>query len=126
MMALADPETLTAVIAHVVQNALDAIVESGRVHVRLLDAGQHIELQVTDNGPGMDAEFIRSQLFRPLHTTKGSGFGIGAYQTRELVREMGGSLEVRSRPGDGTCISVRLKKPEANRNVEQLRLAREG
>ena len=126
MMALADPETLTAVIAHVVQNALDAIAESGRVHVRLLDAGQHIELQVTDNGPGMDAEFIRSQLFRPLHTTKGSGFGIGAYQTRELVREMGGSLEVRSRPGDGTCISVRLKKPEANRNVEQLRLAREG
>lgn len=126
LLAVADKEKLNAVVSHVVQNAVDAAGEKGQVVVKLREADGHAVLDVIDNGPGMDPEFVRSQLFRPLRTTKGTGYGIGAYQTRELVREMGGALEVRSRPDEGTCVSIRLKMPEAPEDRQMVRFAREG
>src|SRR6185437_14968433 len=45
---------------------------------------------------------------RPFSTTKASGYGIGAYQARELIRGMGGRLDVASVPGEGTQVVVRL------------------
>jgi signal transduction histidine kinase len=56
----------------------------------------------------MTTEFIRDVLFRPFGTTKKSGYGIGAYQAREVIRRMGGSLEVASTVGVGTEVSIRL------------------
>jgi len=65
-------------------------------------------LRAVDDGPGMSAEFIRDTLFRPFGTTKKSGYGIGAYQARELIRRMGGRLEVASTVGAGTQFSIFL------------------
>ncbi len=65
-------------------------------------------IEVLDSGPGMSAEFIRSRLYRPFDSTKPGGFGIGAYEARELVRAMGGRLEVESREGLGTRFAVVL------------------
>jgi signal transduction histidine kinase len=56
----------------------------------------------------MDADFIRTELFRPLDTWKSDGMGLGAFQARQLVRGMGGRLEVDSRLGAGTTMRVRL------------------
>ncbi len=57
----------------------------------------------------MDAEFVRQRLFRPFDSTKGSkGMGIGAYQTREYARWLGGDVEVQSTPGKGTDFCIRL------------------
>ena len=52
--------------------------------------------------------FVRDELFRPFRSTKDSGFGIGAYQTRELLRMAGGDLEVISAPGRGTTMRIVL------------------
>src|SRR6185437_7213766 len=77
--------------------------------LKLSRAGRQACLEILDSGCGMDAEFIRSRLFRPFDTTKGqSGFGIGAYQAREFVRKCGGSLEVESKPGKGTRFTILL------------------
>jgi putative PEP-CTERM system histidine kinase len=66
-------------------------------------------LTVTDTGSGMSAEFIKERLFRPFDTTKGSkGMGIGAYQVREYVQSLGGRVVVRSAPGAGTTMTLRL------------------
>jgi signal transduction histidine kinase len=65
-------------------------------------------LMVADDGPGMTPEFIRDTLFRPFGTTKKSGYGIGAYQARELIRQMGGRLEVTSAVGEGTRVHIYL------------------
>jgi signal transduction histidine kinase len=65
-------------------------------------------IEVIDDGPGMSAEFIRNDLFRPFRSTKGKGFGIGAFQCRAYARELGGRLDVESVPGAGTTIRVIL------------------
>ena len=51
---------------------------------------------------------VRDELFRPFHSTKPGGFGIGAFEARALAEAMGGSVEVWSREGEGTRFTVRL------------------
>lgn len=108
--AMVDAEALDRVIAHLVQNAVEAAGPAGRVRLRLSADLQYANLDIIDDGPGMDAAFIRNELFRPLSTTKKSGSGLGAYQARELVRGMGGQLEVKSAPGAGATFRVMLRR----------------
>jgi len=108
-----EPDAVSQVLRHLVQNGLEAVGNDGRVEIRLTCSGAFATIIVADNGPGMTAEFVRDKLFRPFSTTKASGYGIGAYQARELIRRMGGKLEVTSAPGEGTQISVQLPLAES-------------
>ena len=110
---VADEARLKAVIDHLVQNALDAIGSDGHVEVRLTDAGSMAAVEIEDNGPGMQPEFVRDRLFRPFDTTKDSGYGIGVYESREYARSLGGMLEVSSQPGRGTIMRMCLPRVEA-------------
>jgi len=75
----------------------------------LQNSGVMAVIEVRDTGCGMDGDFLRNRLFRPFDSTKGrSGMGIGAYEAREFVRELGGQLDVQSEPGVGTCFQIRL------------------
>ena len=56
----------------------------------------------------MTADFVRTRLFKPFVSTKDGGFGIGAFEARELIRAMGGRLEVESREGAGTRFTIYL------------------
>jgi len=105
----ADAERLAAVLEHVVRNAQEAAGIDGTVLLQSTFDAESATITVRDNGPGMDATFIRERLFRPFDSTKGSkGMGIGAYQAREYVRQLGGTVEVQSSPGAGTAFLIRL------------------
>ncbi len=105
----ADPDRMTAVIEHLVQNAQDATPAGGSVVVRGRREQDEAVIEVTDTGCGMDAQFIRERLFRPFDTTKGNaGMGVGVYESREFVQASGGRMEVESTPGAGTTIRLRL------------------
>ena len=105
----ADAEKLGAVLDHVIRNAQEATGEAGQVRIELESGAERARLVVRDDGPGMDEQFVRESLFRPFHTTKGSkGMGIGAYQAREYVHSLGGSVEVQSSPGRGTAFCITL------------------
>jgi putative PEP-CTERM system histidine kinase len=107
----ANPERLTAVIEHIIRNAQDATSESGSIRMQVVHSDQSAVLSVTDSGVGMEADFLRDRLFRPFDSTKGSkGMGIGAYQAREYIRSLGGSVEVRSVPRIGTTFSFTLPR----------------
>jgi putative PEP-CTERM system histidine kinase len=109
----ADPSKLSRVIGHVLQNALEATPEHGRVTLKVgRDAG-HVLLDIIDTGVGMDDAFIRDRLFRPFDSTKGAGMGIGAYECREYVRSLGGQVWVESTPGQGTRFAIQLPELEA-------------
>jgi putative PEP-CTERM system histidine kinase len=115
----AETEGLSQVLRHLVQNALDAVDENGTVELRVEQEGSLALLYITDDGPGMTAEFIRDTLFRPFGTTKKSGYGIGAYQARELVRRMGGRLDVSSTIGKGTRFTIQLPLAASIRAVSR-------
>ncbi len=109
MLVVADEDRLTAVVSHLIDNAVDATEPGkGAVSIRLRANGRHAEIEVEDNGKGMEAAFIRDEMFRPFKSTKTGGFGIGAYESREFVRELGGNLDVTSAPGKGTTVRIRL------------------
>ncbi|MGB8276207.1 MAG: XrtA/PEP-CTERM system histidine kinase PrsK [Alphaproteobacteria bacterium] len=116
----ADPDRLASVVGHLIQNAIDAVDENGSVEVRLRAEDDKAVIEVKDNGPGMDAEFVRQHLFRPFRTTKDASFGLGLYETREFARQHGGALDVDSRPGHGT--TMRLTFPARRGNASALEL----
>jgi putative PEP-CTERM system histidine kinase len=102
-------DELQTIIAHLIRNAQDATPSDGKVTVKVGSANGRAEISIEDSGTGMTTDFIRSRLFRPFDTTKGSqGMGIGAYQAREFVRKMGGELLVDSTVSEGTTIRISL------------------
>jgi putative PEP-CTERM system histidine kinase len=115
-----DAGAFRSVMMHLCENAIEA--SEGKVQVNVHHAPQRVEIEIADNGGGMSAEFIRDRLFQPFGSTKGNGFGIGAYQARELVRSAGGDLLVSSRPGNGTIIRILL--PCIGPRSEEISLAR--
>jgi putative PEP-CTERM system histidine kinase len=110
ILVRANRDRLASSFEHIIQNAQDAAGKNGRVRVRMrLDKNGHAEVEIEDNGQGMDEEFIRTRLFKPFETTKGvTGMGIGAYESREYIRSLGGDLRVKSEPGKRTlfCFSI--------------------
>ena len=102
------PEAFEAAVGHLLDNALEASPAGAPVLLRLHGTTEAPRLDIVDQGPGMTADFIRDELFRPLRTARPDGNGIGAWQARELLRESGGELEVQSRPGGGTTMLLHL------------------
>ncbi|HEY3178193.1 MAG TPA: XrtA/PEP-CTERM system histidine kinase PrsK [Casimicrobiaceae bacterium] len=110
---LGHEERLEHVIGHLVQNALDATANSGDVSVRLAMNGKFASIDVIDTGIGMPAEFVRERLFKPFETTKGTGMGIGVYESAQYIRSLGGDIRVESAPGTGTSVHVLLPRADA-------------
>jgi putative PEP-CTERM system histidine kinase len=110
---LGDEERLEHVIGHLVQNALDATADGGRIEVRLDRDGRFARIEVVDAGVGMTPEFIRERLFKPFETTKAAGMGIGVYESAQYVSALGGQVLVDSEPGGGTHVRVLLPLSEA-------------
>lgn len=101
-------QRLERVIGHVVQNALEATPDSGTVWIELKQASGRVCVTVGDTGVGMSQEFIQTRLFRPFSSTKHSGMGIGTYESFQYIKELGGSIQVDSKPGEGTVVTLLL------------------
>ncbi|MFN7197424.1 MAG: XrtA/PEP-CTERM system histidine kinase PrsK [Hylemonella sp.] len=106
-------ERLARVLGHVVQNALEATPADGRVSLRLERQAGMARVEVSDTGHGMSPEFIHTRLFKPFSTTKAAGMGIGAYESHQYVKELGGRIEVDSEVGRGTTITLLLPLHDA-------------
>ncbi len=91
---------LNQVWANLIDNALDAVAEAGRVEVTATLERQRVVVRVIDNGPGIPAE-IRGRIFEPFFTTKpvGQGTGLGLDIVRRLVVHNAGEIDVESCPG---------------------------
>ncbi len=128
--ALTDPSEFENALLNLCVNARDAMPDGGTliIETKLNDhmvsshesgdipSGQFIELAVTDNGCGMDAE-TREMIFEPFFTTKapGKGTGLGLASTFGFVKQSGGHMTVYSELGQGT--TFRLYFPLADKNA---------
>ena len=104
-------EAFETALTHLLNNAVEAS-PGLPVVVRLRHEARQVVIDVIDRGMGMTAEFIRDDLFRPFSTMKESGSGIGAYQSRALLRGAGGELQVFSQPGRGTTMRLCLPRTD--------------
>ncbi len=113
-----EPSAFDAVVSHLLDNAAEA--SSGRepIVVTVRHSPLSVTIDIADQGIGMAAEFVRDRLFAPFASTKRGGHGIGAYQARELVREIGGDLIVISEVNVGT--TMRLLLPAVAVAAEEL------
>ncbi len=109
----AAPARLTAVLRNLVRNAVEAAGRNGHVVIRVVRSGRDAVLEVEDDGPGMDPAFVHNELFRPFRSTKGGGYGIGAFESRQFARRAGGRLDVRTAPGQGTVMRLVLPAADA-------------
>ncbi len=91
---------LNQIWANLIDNALDAIPDSGEVVAHVNRDGQRVVVRIVDNGPGMPPE-MRQRIFDPFFTTKplGQGTGLGLDIVRRLVGHNDGSITVESQPG---------------------------
>ncbi len=105
---LTNGASLRRVLEHVLSNALEASPPGSPVNLVLNIKDDSYMIGVTDRGCGMTPEFVREELFRPLKTTKGNGSGLGAFQIREIMRELGGDVIVESQVGQGTEVTLSL------------------
>ena len=104
------PERLVQAVLNLLVNARQALEgRSGRVRVETRCHDASLEIRVGDDGPGI-AEEIQERIFEPFFTTKDPdrGSGLGLAIAFDIVRDHGGELEVRSKPGAGACFIVRL------------------
>jgi len=112
-----DPDRLQQVFINLINNALDAMPEGGRLRVvTKLKAeaeanghGPHVAVEVADTGCGMTPE-TRAHIFDPLYTTKerGRGTGLGLVVVNQVMNEHNGEIEVESAPGEGTRFTLRF------------------
>lgn len=106
----ADPNKLKQVIINLVMNAVHAMQGHGNIVLRTaLNINGMLELQVTDDGPGIAPE-LQEQVFAPFFTTKseGEGTGLGLYICRNIINGHGGSIALESQLGTGTTFRICL------------------
>ncbi len=91
---------LNQVWMNLIDNALDAIPQSGNIHISARRELDHVLVCVTDDGSGIPSD-VMPRIFDPFFTTKspGRGTGLGLEITRRLVRRYQGDISVQSRPG---------------------------
>lgn len=104
---MAPPTALAQAVRAIVQNALD--VSPAGVELSAAVTAQELKLVVVDSGPGMPA-VVLARAAEPFFTTKepGRGMGLGLFLARSVIERIGGRINIASRPGQGTTVSVRL------------------
>ncbi len=131
--AQVDPAQVEAAILNLCLNARDAMPDGGTLTIRTsnlmvthatsgaddTEPGEYVCVEVADTGIGMTPE-VQLHAFDPFFTTKGDGgSGLGLSQVRELVRQSGGTVRLRSTPGVGTEIVLLLPRAAAEPLAEQ-------
>jgi two-component system sensor histidine kinase FlrB len=104
---LCNRDTLVGALLNLVENAIQASAGQLRLKVHLFRRASTLHIAISDNGSGMSAHTL-ARLGEPFFTTRATGTGLGLAVVQSVVRAHSGELFVRSRPGRGTCIVLRL------------------
>jgi two-component system sensor histidine kinase HydH len=102
-----DRDLFKQALLNLMLNAEQAMPDGGELTLQIRMDADRVCLDVIDTGKGIDPDDL-GKLFRPFHTTKPGGTGLGLAMTRKIVRAHGGDIEVQSEPGRGTKFTVRL------------------
>lgn len=108
----ADPEQLKEVLINLIENACEAMVRGGALHIeegetQTPSGGRAVRIRLKDTGPGIPPA-LKDKLFQPFFTTKEQGTGLGLSIARRIVEQHGGSLELELSRGTGAEFVITL------------------
>jgi putative PEP-CTERM system histidine kinase len=106
-----DENEIQKVILNLLMNGIEASDPDSPIAIEV-GFSRHPYIRIVDQGCGMSARFLRTELFKPFRTTKKLGLGIGLYQCRQIVAAHGGKIEVSSTEGSGSVFTVWFTDPE--------------
>lgn len=116
------PSVLTQAILNVISNAVKYTPPGGQIEILVSQNDRFREVSVRDNGLGMSKDDIDVALspfgrvtLPPMHTQDGTGIGLPI--VRDIMASHGGQLDIESAPGDGTLVTLRWPKPDAEQNA---------
>lgn len=105
----ADPDSVSRIMAHLLDNAVKAVKKSGTVMVRALAENERVVLVVEDTGTGIRKKAL-PHIFERFYRGSGSGIGLGLAIVKELVDACQGSIEVQSARGKGSEFTVKMPR----------------
>ena len=116
-----DPDWLIQVFANLLDNAIRH-TRDGRIEVVARREGNWVEVAVSDTGEGIPPEDL-DRIFERFYRADKSrqregGVGLGLSIAREVVQRHGGTISAESKPGEGSCFTVRLPAREAGEDGE--------
>lgn len=117
-----DAQQMRQVLTGLCLNAAEAMQGGGLISVRARReaGGNRIVIEVSDTGPGIDAETM-PRIFEPFFSTKSAGRGMGLAAIRGIVENHGGEIRAESRPGGGATFTVELPaSAERRKSIRQL------
>ncbi len=114
--AIIDPIEFEQVVVNLINNAIDALPNGGRIDINVSNDKDAILLEIADNGIGIPKEII-DRVFEPFFTTKpvGKGTGLGLSVCFGIVHSWGGNIRVDSKPGHGTRMLLTIPLENKNR-----------
>jgi len=119
-----DPGFVHSALMNIFENAVDACLrdegqKDHRIEFDVRRSSERIIFDVTDNGVGMDAATV-SNLFTPFFSSKGrGGTGLGLFISNQIIRQHGGTIQVKSTPGRGSRFSIAIPKNPPEEKSEQ-------
>jgi len=113
---MADKGQMRQVFMNIILNAAEALNGNGEIRVgtRLTSTDHFIEIEFTDNGPGIPPEDL-DRVFEPFFSTKDAGTGLGLSISYGILERHDGNIMVRSEVGKGTTFVIRLPTKEEER-----------
>lgn len=113
--AFVDPEQLQQVFINILDNAIKHSDESSQISLDVNQTAQYLNITITDHGEGIprqDLPYIFDRLYRveKSRSRQSGGSGLGLAITKEIIESHGGSIDIRSQPGMGTSVIIKLKR----------------
>jgi signal transduction histidine kinase len=102
-----DDASMRGALINLIKNAIEAMPDGGTVSIAVKRTADKLQVDIADTGGGIGEEEAK-KIFEPFYTTKTHGLGLGMPYAKKIVEQHGGVISLRSRPGEGTKISIEL------------------
>lgn len=112
-----DEGQIKQAFVNLIRNAVQAMPDGGHLTIGLSSTDQYVNISFRDTGVGIDRRNL-GRIFDPYYTTKKGGTGLGLMIVQRIVQDHGGSMEVASKPDEGTVFTISL--PLAERRIRLL------
>ena len=117
-VVMIDEASMRSSLINLLLNSIQAMRDGGDLKVSTSRAADSIRLEISDTGVGMTEDQLKN-VFEPFYTTKSQGLGLGMYYVQKVIQLHGGSIELQSRAGEGTCAKIKL--PSEVMDTDEIR-----